>query len=220
MAKLQKSVVDKAIKAFRKRKVMTIAAIADLMECSPFTVRNWLKKWNVRTSFNANGRYYVLPDVAEFDENGIWFHRGIGFSSHGNLSQTVAHFIHESDAGLEPPEITKLLKFESESFLSILRKHPSLKREKYEGRYVYFSADEQVYARQRDQRLKRVRDSKMPSEMEAVLILAEMIKHPDWDIHRIAARLKKQKYPITPRMVRNLLETHGLDGQKKGPTFP
>jgi transposase len=212
MAKLQKTVVEKAIKAFRKRKVMTIAEIADLMECSPFTVRNWLKKWNVHTSFNENGRYYVLPDVAE--------HRGIGFSSHGNLSQTVAHFIHESDAGLEPPEITKLLKLESESFLSILRKHPSLKREKYEGRYVYFSADEQVYARQRDQRLKRIRDSKMPSEMEAVLILAEMIKHPDWNINRIAARLKKRKYPITPRMIENLLDAHDLGVQKKGPTFP
>ena len=220
MAKLQMTVVDKAIRAFRKRKVMTIAEIADLMECSPFTVRNWLKKWNVHTSFNENGRYYVLPDVAEFDENGIWFHRGIGFSSHGNLSQTVAHFIHESDAGLEPPEITKLLKLESESFLSILRKHPSLKREKHQGCYVYFSADEQVYARQRDQRLKRIRDSKMPSEMEAVLILAEMIKHPDWDINRIAARLKKRKYPITPRMIQNLLDTHDLGVQKKGPTFP
>lgn len=220
MAKLQKTVVDKAIKAFRKRKVMTIAQIADLMECSPFTVRNWLKKWDVHTSFNENGRYYVFPDVAEFDKNGIWFHRGIGFSSHGNLSQTVAHFIHESHAGLEPPEITKSLKLESESFLSILRKHPSLKREKYEGRYVYFSADQQVYARQRDQRVKLIRDSKMPSEMEAVLILAEIIKHPDWDINRIAVSLKQQKCPITPRMVQNLLDTHDLGRQKKGPTFP
>jgi len=220
MSKLQKTVVDKAIKTFRKRKAMTIAQIADLMECSPFTVRNWLKKWNVHTSFNENGRYYVLPDVAEFDENGIWFHRGIGFSRHGNLSQTVVHFIHESDAGLEPPEIAKLLKLESESFLSILRKHLSLKREKYEGRYVYFSADEQVYARQRDQRLKLIRDSEMPSEMEAVLILAEIIKHPDWDIKHIAANLKKQKYPITPQMVRNLLDSHDLGGQKKGPSLP
>jgi len=180
MAKLQKTVVDKAIKAFRRRKVMTIAKIADLMECSPFTVRNWLRKWNVHTSFNENGRYYVLPDVAEFDENGIWLHRGIGFSRHGNLSQTVAHFIH----------------------------------------YVYFSADEKVYARQRDQRLKLIRDAKMPSEMEAVLILAEIIKHPDWDINRVAANLKKQKYPITAQMIRNLLDTHDLGVQKKGPTFP
>ena len=220
MAKLQKTVVDKAIKAFRKRKVMTIAQVADLMECSPFTVRNWLKKWNVQSSFNQNGRYYVLPDVAEFDENGIWFHRKVGFSMHGNLSQTVAHFIHESDAGLEPPEMTKLLKLESASFLSILRKHPSLKREKHQGRYVYFSADQQVYVRQREQKLKLIRDSKMPSEMEAVLIFAEIIKHPDWDISRIAASLKKQKYPVTPQMIQNLLDTHVLDIKKKGPTFP
>jgi len=198
---------------------MTIAQIADLMGCSPFTVRNWLKKWNVHTSFNQNGRYYVLPDVPEFDENGIWFHRGIGFSMHGNLSETVVDFIHESDAGLEPPEITKLLKLESASFLSILRKHPSLKREKHQGRYVYFSADQQAYARQKDQRLKLIGDSKMPSEMEAVLILAEIIKHPDWDINRIEKNKKKQKYPITPRMAQNLLDTHGLDAQKKGPTF-
>ena len=100
---------------------------------------------------------------------------------------------------------SKLLKLESASFLSILRKHPSLKREKHQGRYVYFSADQQVYVRQREQKLKLIRDSKMPSEMEAVLILAEIIKHPDWDINRIAASLKKQKYPVTPQMIQNLL---------------
>jgi hypothetical protein len=60
----------------------------------------------------------------------------------------------------------------------------------------------------------------MPSEMEAVLILAEIIKHPDWDISRIAASLKKQKYPVTPQMIQNLLDTHVLDIKKKGPTFP
>ena len=70
-----------------------------------------------------------------------------------------------------------------------------MKREKYEGRYVYFSAEEQVYARQRDQRLKAIRDAKMPSEMEAVLILAEKIKHPHWDSHRIATLFKKGPNP-------------------------
>lgn len=128
--------------------------------------------------------------------------------------------IMQSKAGMDGAQIEQRIGLPSKSFLSLFRDVPELRREKYEGRYVYFSADEQVYARQRDQRVKQIRDAKMPSEMEAVLILAEKIKHPHWDIHRIAAGLKKQNYPITPQMVENLLETYGLEAPKKGPTFP
>ena len=215
MAKLQKTVIDKTLKAFRKRKVMTRSEIAELMGCSPLTVRIWLRKWNVYTSFNENGRYYVLPDVPKFDQRGIWSYRGIRFSRHGNLNQTVVHLINESAAGLKPADIAQRLSLESVSFFSIIRNHPELRREKHQGSYVYFSSDPDTYAKQRAARLKLIRDSKMPSEMEAVLILAEIIKHPDWDIERIAAGLSKQRHPVTAQMVQNLLDTHELGAKKK-----
>jgi hypothetical protein len=218
--RLDKDVVAKARKVLRNKKVLTVDEVAKLMNCSLPTTRKQLKEWNVYTSYNKNARYYALPDVPEFDDNGMWVYKQIRFSKHGNLGQTLIHIITHSEAGLDGSQIEQLIRVPSKSFLSLFRNTPELRREKYEGCYVYFSADEQVYARQKDQRLKLIRGAKMPSEMEAVLILAEIIKHPDWDINRIAASLKRQKYPVTPRMVQNLLDAHGLDGQKKGPRFP
>ena len=218
--RLDKDVVAKARKVLRNKKVLTVDEVAELMSCSLPTAHKRLKEWNVYTSYNKNARYYALPDVPEFDANGIWVYKQIRFSKHGNLRQTLIHIITHFEAGMNGAQIEQLIGLPSKSFLSPFRNAPELRREKHEGRYVYFSADEQVYARQRDQRLKLIRDSKMPSEMEAVLILAEIIKHPDWDTNRIAANLKKQKYPITLQMIRNLLDTHDLGVQKKGPTFP
>ena len=219
-SRLDKDVVTKARKVFRNKKVLTLDEVAQLLNCSCPTAHKRLKEWNVYTSYNKNARYYALPDVAEFDNNGLWVYRQIRFSKHGNLRQTLIHMVTHSDAGLDGNQIEQLIRLPSKSFLSLFRDTPELRREKHEGRYVYFSVDQRIYAGQRQQRLNLIRDAKMPSEMEAVLILAEMIKHPDWDIDRIAARLKKQKYPITAQMVQNLLDTHGLGAPKKGLRFP
>ena len=218
--RLDKDVVAKARKVFLNKKVLTVDEVAGLLNCSRPTARKQLKEWNVYTSYNKNARYYALPDVPQFDDNGMWVYKKIRFSKHGNLRQMLIHIITYSEAGMDGKQIEQLIGLPSKSFLSLFRNTSELRRQKYEGRYVYFSAEEPLYARQRDQRLKLIRDSKMPSEMEAILILAEIIKHPDWDINRIAASLKKQKYPVTPPMVQNLLDTHGLGGQKKGSTFP
>jgi hypothetical protein len=218
--RLDKDVVAKARKVLRNKKVLTVDEVAGLMNCSRPTARKQLKEWNVYTRYNKNARYYALPDVAQFDDNGMWVYKKTRFFKHGNLREALIHIITHSEAGMDGNQIEQLIGLPSKSFLSQFRNIPELRREKHEGRYVYFSADQQVYARQRDQRLKLIRDSKMPSEMEAVLILAEIIKHPDWDISRIAASLKKQKYPVTPQMIQNLLDTHVLDIKKKGPTFP
>jgi len=210
----------KALKVFRKRKVMTAQELATLMECSVAAVRIRLKKWGVYTSYNMNAKYYALPEVPRFDPNGLWHYKQIRFCQHGNLRQALIHLARHSQAGLDWHQIEELLGVSSNSFLARYSDISELRREKHEGHYIYFSADEQGYARQRDQRLKLIRDSKMPSEMEAVLILAEMIKHPHWDSPRIAASLKKKNSPITSQMVENLLATHNLGVQKKGPIFP
>lgn len=218
--RLDKDAVAKARKVLRNKKVLTVDEVAGLMNCSVPSAHKKLKQWDVFTSYNKNARYYALPGVPEFDDNGMWVYKQIRFSKHGNLRQTLIHTITHSEAGLDGAQIEQLIGLPSKSFLSQFRNTPELRREKHQGRYVYFSADQQVYDRQRDQRLKLIRDAKMPSAMEAVLILAEIIKHQDWDIDRIVASLKKQHYPVTPPMVQNLLDTHKLDTKKKGPTFP
>ncbi len=88
------------LEVFRKEKVMSLKQLADLLSCSERTVQRYLKKWRTYTSYNQNGRYYVLPDIPRFDDNGLWRYQGIFFSRHGNLKQTLIAVVNHSPAGL------------------------------------------------------------------------------------------------------------------------
>ena len=58
------------------------------------------------------------------------------------------------------------------------------------------------------------RIAKRPSDIEAIAILVETIKHPDLNIDQLCARLKTLKYDITPEAVRNLFAYYGLSVKK------
>jgi hypothetical protein len=81
------------IKKFKHKKVVTIVVLAAWLSCSIATARRRLKAWRAYTSYNHNGRYYTLPEIADFDENGLWQYQGVFFSKHGNLKQTLAHLL-------------------------------------------------------------------------------------------------------------------------------
>ena len=71
MADAQDRTVKKTSKAWRTRKIITIDELANLLGTSLPTARRRLKAWNALTSYNKNGRYYVLPDVPQFDAHGL-----------------------------------------------------------------------------------------------------------------------------------------------------
>ncbi len=70
---------EDVLKIFRKEKVMTIKQFVDLLHCCERTVQRRLRQWRTYTSYNYNGRYYTLPDIPKFDENGLWGYRRIFF---------------------------------------------------------------------------------------------------------------------------------------------
>ena len=84
------------LEAFKKEKVMTLKGLSYLLHCCERTVQRHLKQWRTYTSYNENGRYYILPDIPKFDVNGLWRYRTISFSRYGNLKKTVIHLVHDS----------------------------------------------------------------------------------------------------------------------------
>ncbi len=50
----------------------------------------------------------------------------------------------------------------------------------------------------------------MPSDIEAVMILVDLIDHPQSDVEQIARRLKSQQLDIDTAAIRQLLDHHGL----------
>ncbi len=207
---------EKARKTFRRKEVLTLVEVAGLIHSSIHTARRRLKQWQALTSYNRNGRYYTLPDVPCFDANGLWQRRGVCFSRHGNLRQTVVELARCSQAGLDAVELHSLLGIDPRSFLSAFATHPKLWREKVHGRFVYYSSEETVCKKQREQRGLMHEKARLPTDFEAIAILAEKIKYPALNNEELSRRLARQRLSIAPEVIGNLFAKHGL-GVKKTP---
>ncbi len=216
MKRSPNAVSRKALCVFRRHKVMTLGEVAELVHSSIHTARRRLKEWQAHTSYNQNGQYYALQNVPEFDADGLWHWRGVFFSQYGNLKQTVVELIRHSSAGLDAGEMGSLLGLDPRSFLSSFADHPQIKREKSQGRFVYYCADRSVYSGQQQRRSVLIADRRQPTSFEAIAILVEKIKHPALTNEALSRRLKKQKLSIEPEMIKNLFVRHGL-AEKKTP---
>ena len=207
------------IRSFKKEKVVTIVLLATWLSCSIATARRRLKTWGAYTSYNRNGRYYTLPQIGEFDDNGLWQYQGVLFSKHGNLKQTLVHLVTHSGQGLSSAELGERLGLQPRSFLSHFRDHPALCREALAGRWIWFAADPRIREKQRQARLApAAKGPALPSDMEAVMILVDLIRHPNSDLDQIAHRLKPKGLDIEVQAIRQLLVHHDL--LKKPRIFP
>lgn len=165
------------MRSFKKEKVVTVVQLANWLSCSVVTARRRLKAWNAYTSYNRNGRYYTLPGIAQFDDIGLWRYQGAFFSKNGNLKQTLIHLITHSVQGLSGSELGEILGLQPRSFLSHFRDHPAIYRKNLMGRWIWFATDPKNRAQQIQARLthKTVKASQIPSDMEAVMILVDLI---------------------------------------------
>lgn len=207
-------IADRILARFRRLKVLTLMEVALLIGTTVHTARRRLKQWKAFSSYNKNGRYYALPDVPTFDANGLWRWRGVFFSRYRTLKNTVVELVTRSEAGLNAIEMRELLGLDPRSFLSVFARHPQLKREKIQSRFVYFSANPQIYAQQRQRRSAMTQSTRLPSEAEAIAILVEYIKHPTLSIEALSNRLKKKALQIEPEVIQNLFARHGLNVKK------
>lgn len=203
---------ESVLKKLRSQKTFTVDQVQLFLHCSPRTARRRMKAWKVFTSINQNGRYYALPDIPAFNASGLWKYRNILFSTHGTLKQTIIHVIQQSHHGLSSHEITDQIGLPpNRSLLSHLRESSDIRREKLHGRYVYFSGDPEIYAKQKRRwdRLEEEAKAQLSDE-EAVQVLAYFIKHPHLSPEELARRLSRKGRKIKAAGVRQLLESHDL----------
>ncbi len=204
---------------FRRRKILTLNETARLIRRTIHTARRRLKEWKTYNSYNQNGRYYALPDVPEFDANGLWRWQGVFFSRHGTLRQTLLELICRSEAGLKASEIGALLGLDPRSFLSAFANDPQLRRVKTQGCFVYYAADPEVGAAQWQRHSAMSTTVRRPTDAEAIAILVEKIKHPALSDKALSRRLSAQNLRVDPEMIGSFFAEHGLT-VKKTPRFP
>lgn len=202
---------ERALEKFRRQKIVTIAQLVEWLKCSVITARRNLKRWQSLTSINKNARYYTLPQVPAFDENGLWKYQTVLFSRHGNLKQTIFALITDSRKGLSAVEIGELVDLvANSSFLSRFKSMPGIKREKHQGRFIYLSDRPEIYSQQKQTRATRQEIAGFPTDSEAVEILVQLIKHPGIGILQLAAEVSKPGKRIAPDMIRRFLDFHDL----------
>lgn len=162
-----------------------IATLADLKNALGTTVDSTvfrkLKELAYRSSYSHRGRYYVLDEVARFDDLGLWSYRSVWFSKCGTLISTADAVVEGSEAGYRADELESVLHVDVKVPLLKLVRDERLVREQVSGRYLYLSGDSST--RERQLAARQVYDADpsrlglgagmrvLPDELKAAIIL-------------------------------------------------
>lgn len=204
----------KVLMTFYKKKVTTIKELKELMQCSVRTIYTRLRAWKAISSYNMNSRYYTLADIAKFDSNGLWHYKGVYFSRHGNLKQTLVYLVNNSEQGLTAKSIGRLLGLDTRSFLFNCKDMPGLHREKIKGRYVYFSSDKLRYGKQFNVRAIETEKQQLISPLKdsvGIAVLVEQIKNIKLDTQEISKILSKQGIMAKADSITDFYKYHGIE---------
>jgi hypothetical protein len=206
------------LRRWRRKKVITLAEIQQELKSSLRTIRRRLQSWGALASFNHNSRFYTLPELPQFNEQGLWFHRDIGFSRHGHLPQTIVALVLQSPAGLTAAELGQHLRLDPRSFLWQFHQHPSLQREKLGGLYVYFAADPVLATGQKALRSAAAPPVPLPSAQESIAVLVRAMQHPEESSEQLAGALQSSYPHLSAPSILALFEHHHLTLKKTPPT--
>lgn len=195
---------------FREQPCWTIDSLSARFEYSVSSVRRFLSKLGYFSSFTHNGAWYTLVGVPKFGRDGLWFHRDIGFSKAGSLTDTIVSLVDASPEGMTAGDLEKKLRGRRHSILVDLCRKNRLRRFKPGRSYVYVSANPAVGARQREKvETRRLPKRPLPAEI-AVLVLAEYIRRPESDFERLAASMARKGVYVNASRIQGLFELHGL----------
>jgi hypothetical protein len=122
--------------------------IADLPELkrvlgtdTDLTVFRKLKQLHYLASYTHRGRFYTLPEIAHFDDRGLWSQEGVWFSRHGTLLATLETFVHQSPNGYYAHELADALHAEVQQPLRHLVEQQRLARMEVEGQFLYTASE-------------------------------------------------------------------------------
>ena len=211
MYKFNEGKLKSVFKLLENIKAFTLKQLVASLSCSIPTARLKLKQWRSYTSYNQNGRYYSMPSVPRFDENGLWHYEKISFSKYGNLKNTVVHLINASPSGLTGYEIGNLVRLNSRSFLHHFRNVAGIHREKREGLYVYFSDDSNKYKQQIQNRSKGlISTGVLLSDADVIVVLAALIRHHGVSVQDIMQLPEVHARGLSAVVIDEFLNRHDL----------
>lgn len=185
-----------------------------------------LAKLGYLSSYTHAGCFYSLPGIPKFDEHGLWFHQGIGFSEMGTLKRTVVALVNQSSTGYLHRELESLVRVRVHNTLLSLVRAGRMERESLGLRkFLYVSIDPTRAAAQ-TQRRRRDQISPQPAPAHPVAIVptetliailvetvhsAKQLASP----FELAQRLVARGVAVVPEQVEQVFIHYGIDAQKK-----
>ena len=148
----------------------TVGTVADL------TVYRKLRELDYCASYSHRGRFYTLRELAEFDENGLWWIRSIGFSSRGTLVATAEGLVDASEAGYAVEELGAIVRVGTKDVLPKLVRGKRLRRTRIGNRNVYFSHKRSVRSQQIASRHVREAQPSVSKSIAAQDVLPDELK--------------------------------------------
>ncbi len=208
---------------FKKNIVMDIDDLIKKTSASRITVFKNLKKIGYITSYNQNGKYYTLLENANFDNSGIFDHKGILFFRDGGIQELVIKEIDSSEKGYTAEELSSKIRTRVSNQLHQFVRKGLITRRKYSDFYVYYSINEDTQQKQitnREKELKipsTIEDSEVSPEKKTIRILLKIIQNPDLDPNEIGKRLREEGLKISDSFIQNIFQKYDI--QKKGSPY-
>ncbi len=201
--------VEKLISFFAEQPCWMIAPLAEELQYSIPSVRRFLVEVGYFSSFTHNGTWYTLRTTPQFDQDGLWFHHGIGFSGVGSLTRTLVELIRLSPAGLTAEMIGDKLHCRCHSMLVQLTRNKKIERQRVGRAHLYLAADSYTADLQR-QAMPGLQEPPLPAEI-VVLVLVEFIRTPEATFEQLASAIKRGRgVTIKAAQVEKIFLQHGL----------
>jgi hypothetical protein len=213
------------VRWLRREKVATMPQLQGQFSVSHMTVVRALKKQGYLSSYNHNGKYYVLGDVPAFDDWGLWSWRDVRFSRAGTLCDTVLGRVEQSPAGCTTVELAARLLVDVAHLLSRLVREGRISEHQLAGRQVVYLAAEPDRARQ--QWLTRQRLPVAPAlggrvglpdgvaAGRVIEILRQMVIAPSGRPSLWTRQLKARGVTVAEEDVRRVIEHYGLKKKRR-----
>mgnify|MGYP001571242516 CR=1 FL=1 len=200
---------------FQRHPVADLPELCRAVSASGRTVFRVLGRIGYHSSYNHAGRYYTIEGIPRFDEDGLWFHEDIGFSTRGTLRATVEALVQKAAAGCTHEELSRLLRLRVHDPLRSLVQAGRLGRERIDALYVYVSASASTRAQLQQRRgLEATAATPAPSPpldaARVIDVLLAVIHAPGALAGDVGAELRQRGLAVSDAQVEELFGRYDL----------
>jgi hypothetical protein len=211
------NIIEEIIKYER---VCSFEQICQRVECSFPTLRRDIKAIEGITSFTHCGKFITLSTIPCFNENGIWFHKKIGFTKFKNSLDLIVNVINRSENSITKETLDTILKIDVYKQIHILLSRHQISRVKIGKKYHYLP---ESIAKNKKKRLQILNINNVEEYYDAMVSSSDLVallkavlveKKIKIDVKNLKRFTQKYSLKIPLKKVEQLLLKYNLTEKK------